>query len=359
MFVLNRCNRFFLPALVLVLAGPAFAAPQDAPAVPVQVTEALFKEIAPAVWVPGTVVSRNDARIAAEVPGQLTWVAEVGDRVSNGDVIARIEDRALQLQLKNDDATIRRLEANLQYLDQQVERTRRLTEQQVVAANQLEELQSQYETARQSLVQAQVGKEQTEYRLERSRVRAPFSGRVVERLQQPGGYIGVGGEIVRLVDTGDIEVRAQAPLSIAPHLREGMKILIKDDNREGESTLRTIIQVGDQRSRMFEVRLAVEGEPWIIGSPVRVALPNSSPQKVVAVPRDALILRSADIYLFKIDQDGKAERVSVETGIGHASLIEVRGDIAAGDTIVIRGGERLRPGQAVEVSIGETAAPAG
>jgi RND family efflux transporter MFP subunit len=344
---------------VVLAATPVIAAPQDPPPVPVQVSEALFKELAPSVWIPGTVVSRNDARIAAEIPGQLTFVSEVGDRIQRGDVIAQIEDQALQLQLKNDDATIKRLQANLKYLDQQVERTRRLTDQQVVAANDLEELQSQYETARQELVQAQVGKEQTEYRLERTKVRAPFSGRVVERLQQPGGYIAVGGEIVRLVDTTSIEVRAQAPLSVAPHLREGMKILIKGQGRELESNLRTVVQVGDERSRMFEVRLAIQGEAWIIGSPVRVALPSNSSQQVVAVPRDALILRSDNIYLFKVSDEGKAERIAVETGVGHASLIEVIGDVAAGDRIVIRGGERLKSGQAVEVADNNTAAPAG
>ena len=359
MFSRYRHNTVLIPAFVGLVAAPLFAAPQEAPPVPVHVSEAIYKEMAPSVWVPGTVVSRNDASIAAEVPGQLTFVAEVGDRLQKGDVIARIDAQALELQLKNDEATIKRLEANLKYLDQQVERTRRLTEQQVVAANDLEELQSQYETAEQELVQARVGKEQTEYRLERTRVRAPFSGRVVERLQQPGGYIGVGGAIVRLVDTNNIEVRAQAPLSVAPHLQEGMSILVKGDERETESRVRTIVQVGDERSRMFEVRLGIEGEPWIIGSPVRVALPSSSPQQVVAVPRDALVLRSDNIYLFKISEEGKAERVVVETGVGHAALIEVRGEVVAGDRIVVRGGERLRPGQAVEIANSDSTVPAG
>jgi len=359
MFEQIRETRSWIAGILVLGAGPLVATPQEAPAAPVQVSEALFTDMAPSVLVPGTVVSRNDARIAAEVPGQLTFVAEVGDRAERGDVIARIDAQALEIQLKNDEATIRRLEANLRYLDQQLERTRRLTEQQVVAANDLEQLQSQYETAEQELVQAQVGKEQTEFRLERTRVRAPFAGRVVERLQQPGGYIGMGGEIVRLVDTDHIEVRAQAPLVVAPYLREGMSVLVKGEEQQAESKIRTVVQVGDERSRMFEVRLGIEGQPWIIGSPVRVALPSSSPQQVVAVPRDALVLRSDSIYLFKVSDEGKAERVVVETGIGHASLIEVRGDVAAGDRIVVRGGERLRPGQAVEVAGGEPTSPAG
>ena len=57
--------------------------------------------------------------------------------------------------------------------------------------------------------------------------------------------------------------------------------------------------------------------------------------------------------------DGTAERLTVETGMGHASLIEVRGDLQAGDQVVIRGGERLRPGQAVTISAGSITSSAG
>jgi multidrug efflux pump subunit AcrA (membrane-fusion protein) len=60
------------------------------------------------------------------------------------------------------------------------------------------------------------------------------------------------------------------------------------------------------------------------------------------VPRDALILRSDSIYVFKVTAEGTAEKVSVETGIGHNSLIEVKGNVGAGDQVVIRGGQRRR-----------------
>ena len=71
---------------------------------------------------------------------------------------------------------------------------------------------------------------------------------------------------------------------------------------------------------------------------------------MVAVPRDALILRQGGSYVFKVLEDGTAEKVPVETGVGYESLIEVRGQVSAGDKVVVRGGERLQPGQAVSVS---------
>jgi RND family efflux transporter MFP subunit len=313
----------------------------------------------PYVWVPGTVMSRSAAGIAAEVAGQLTWVAEVGDLVTQGQAVARINDQALRLQLKNDEATIKRLEAQLGYLAQQVERLQRLKDQQVVPANDLEEARSQREAVEQELVQAKVAKEQTLYELGHTQVKAPFTGEVVQRLQQPGSYSSVGEEVVQLVDTANVEIKAQAPLSVAPYLREGMTVAIKERERETRGEIRRIIPVGDERSRMFELRVAVDGEPWLIGAPVRVALPNAASRRVVAIPRDALVLRSEGVYVFKVSEDDTAERVTVEAGMGHASLIEVRGDVEAGDRVVVRGGERLQPGQSVSVASSPSGSPAG
>jgi len=350
MSIYSKKARFLaITALALIATGAALGQEGPPPA-PVHVGYALEQDMAPYVWVPGTVVSRNVAPIATQVAGQLTWVAEVGDRLEKGQAVARIDDASLQLQLRDDEATIKRLEAQLTYLDQQLERLTRLTEQQVLPANDLEEAQSQHQAVQQELVQAKVAQERTLYELERTSVKAPFSGEVVRRLQQPGSYSSVGEEVVFLVDTAAVEVLAQAPLSVAPHLSEGMAVMVEAEGREMEGKLRRIIAVGDQRSRMFEIRVALGNELSMVGTAVRVALPTDRSRRVLAVPRDALILRSEGIYVYRVTDDGTAEKVTVKTGMGHDSLIEVSGDLGSGDTIVVRGGERLRPGQAVSIA---------
>jgi len=341
-----------LSAAALLAALSPLAAQSSLPPAPVRVVEAVRQQIASYVWAPGTVVSRSDARIAAETAGQLIQLAEIGDVVRRGGTIARIDDSALQLQLRNDDATIKRLEANLKFLDQRLERQQRLSEQQIVSANDLEQITSQRETAEQELVAAQVARELTQFQLSRTRVGAPFTGKVVERLQQPGGYVGVGTPLVRLVDVDRVEIRAQAPLSVEPFVREGMDVALRGKGDEGRGTVRTVVRVGDERSRMFEVRIDPAPGDWVIGSPARVALPASHAKEVVAVPRDALVLRSDAVYVFRINGDNTAERIPVETGVGDSALIEIVGDVFAGDRIVVRGAERLRPGQAVEISAG-------
>lgn len=327
-------------------AEAADAAP---PPVPVKVAEAVLRPMAALVLVPGTVVSRNDARIAAEISGRLTWVAEIGDPVAAGDPVARIDAKALDLQIQQDEATIRRLETNLEYLDKQLERLRTLTDERIAARHQLDEILAERAMAEQELVQAGIAGEQTRYRLERTEVRAPFPGKVVERLQQPGGYVSVGRDVVRLVNTRDAEVRAQAPLDLAPYLRDGMEVTVGDDVREIASRIRTVVPVGDERSRMFELRVALPADSWAVGSAVRVELPRGGVREAVSVSRDALILRRDSAYLFKVTAAGTVERVAVETGVGSGVMIEIRGEVAAGDRVVVRGGERLQPGQAVAI----------
>ncbi len=189
MFTSNGIMKGIATAFVLlILSGTAHAqgGPPSMPPAPVEVSKASKQAMSSVVMAPGTVVSRNDARIAAEVSGRLTWVAEVGDRAEKGDVIARIEDRVLQLRLRDNEATVKRLEANLEYMGRQLDRLQKLGATNSAAKDQIDEARSQKTMAEQDLVQARVAREQTLYGIERSQVRAPFSGQIVDRARQAG-----------------------------------------------------------------------------------------------------------------------------------------------------------------------------
>ena len=100
------------------------------------------------------------------------------------------------------------------------------------------------------------------------------------------------------------------------------------------------------------MRIAADDPSWVVGSPVRVALPNSDPRQMVAVPRDALVLRGDEIFVLRVTSNNTVEKVNVATGIGLGSLVEVIGNVSGGDRVVTRGAERLRPGQEVVLAKG-------
>ena len=82
-------------------------------------------------------------------------------------------------------------------------------------------------------------------------------------------------------------------------------------------------------------------------------------ESTLAVPRDALVLRRDSTTVYRISADNTAERIAVETGISSGGWVAVSGDLREGDKVIIRGAERLRPGQPVTILGGEpgTAAP--
>ncbi|HEY6125642.1 MAG TPA: hypothetical protein VIV63_13405, partial [Steroidobacteraceae bacterium] len=102
--------------LTLPFAGLAPAQSADSPAVPVVVTTVRSENFGASLTATGTVVSRNDARISGEVGGTLSWIAEPGIAVKRGDVIARIAPERLALTLRDNEAVVKRLEAQLSLL---------------------------------------------------------------------------------------------------------------------------------------------------------------------------------------------------------------------------------------------------
>lgn len=322
--------------------------PQQPPAL-VEIAEASAELMAPQVYMPGTVVSKNDSRVSAQIAGQVTWVADEGSLVKTGDILAEIDDRNHLLAVERNQSQILRLEARVQYLEADLMRQRELAETEYAPTSRVEEAESTLAMTVQELAQARLALQQSRIDLERTKVRAPFPGRVVERLAQAGEYSTPGRQIVRLVDTENLEVSGQAPVNLAAVLRDGLPVLLRKEGETRDSSIRALVPVGDTVSRTMEIRVNVPaGAAYVVGTALQIGVPSSAPTQVVAVPRDALVLRSEGTYVFRIKDDNTAERLLVRTGAASGARVAVLGGIESGDRVVVRGGERLRPGQTVQ-----------
>lgn len=340
-----------LIALWGALAGvPVLAQESGMPPALVRVAEASLQTLAPVTLVPGTVVSRDDARLAAEVDGRLVEVADVGTRVAAGDPVARIEDTRLSLRHEELIAQVERATARVEFLTREEQRFAQLAESNLAAATQLEQTRSDRDVARGELRVAESRLAQNEDQLDRTVLRAPFPGVVVERLMMPGERASDGDSVVRLVNQERLEVIARAPLAYYRFVAPGQRLAISALGLDAEGTVRTVVAVGDENTHQFELRLDLEPGQFPVGQTLRVAVPMDQVREVLAVPRDALVLRPEGITLFKVDANNVAQQIRVTTGVGAGDQIEVDGPIAPGDTVVIRGNERLQPGQPVTIS---------
>ena len=130
----------------------------------------------------------------------------------------------------------------------------------------------------------------------------------------------------------------------------------QEDGRTGRrianGTVSTGGAVGSENTHQFELRLDIESHLFPVGQTLRVSIPTSEVREALVVPRDALVLRPDGITVFVVDKDHTARQVMVTIGIGAGEQIEVSGDLQDGDVVIIRGNERLRPGQSVTIMDG-------
>jgi len=138
-------------ALVLCAKG---ALAQQMPPPAVVLAEARVTELAPTIDVPGTVVSRNDARLATEVSARITWIADVGTEVAEGEPVARLEDVTFRLNEADAASRVRREEARVRFLASEVARLERLAEKNNTAQSQLEQTVSDLAVAESDLAAA-------------------------------------------------------------------------------------------------------------------------------------------------------------------------------------------------------------
>lgn len=346
---MKTLTRFAISALVVGMSSMALAqeAPKGPPPALVEVDDVKLEMVSERIWVPGTVMSRTDSNIASEVSGRIDWIADVGDLVEKGQVMAKLDDELLQLQLDQNTADIAKWESRVDLLERKQKRISKMAKLNNSSRDELDEIISELEIAKQEVQQSSLNKRQTEYRLSQTKVKAPFTAMVVERLQTPGEYTSVGADLLRIVDTSNVEASIRAPLSASPFIQRGQEVIVKNRSNEKAETIRTIVPVGNTGSRMMEIRVALEPGDFPIGSAVRVALPHSTAHEATTVMRDALVLRQAGTFVFMVDEENNAHQVPVETGVGMGERVEVIGDIHNDDNVVVRGAERLRAGQKV------------
>ncbi|REL35848.1 efflux RND transporter periplasmic adaptor subunit [Thalassotalea euphylliae] len=313
----------------------------------VSIDFAKTEQVNPTMWLPANVISRRNSPLSAEQTGQLLWIEEVGTQVSAGQVIARQDNRHLTLRLAQQQAELKQYQADVVYLKKQQQRLSTLNQTNHTALSELERTVKDLAVAINEVDATKLAMEQTKLAIEKSEIKAPFSGSISQRFVDEGVLVMSGSPVLQLVDTHHLDVKIAAPITIAPHIKANDKVLVKWQGELLELPVRTWSLAGDQASRTFDVRLQADGSEMMAGSAVTVSLPKAASKQATLVPRDALVLREQETFIMKIDGQDTAQKISVLVGQGIGQWISVTGNVKAGDEVIIRGGERLQAGQKV------------
>ncbi len=311
---------------------------------------AKIEQVRAVTWLPGNVINRLNADISAEQSGQLLYIVEVGSLAEKGTVIAKLDDRALQLELSQFKAQKRQLEANVEYLKTQQNRMDKLAKNYSTSISEIDRNRRDLMVAKEQLTAMNIQIQRTELNLEQAQIRAPFSGIVNAHFVNLGELIAVGTPLVQLVDAENLDITVATPLNLSAFVTDIKSVQVKWANHLVSLPIRSWSSAGNQASRTFDMRLDATGIDLFAGSAVQVALPKSDEMVGVTIHRDGLILRDKESYVFKVDAEQVAHKINVQIGQGIDDWVVINGNVRAGDQIIVRGGERLEDGQTVRVN---------
>jgi RND family efflux transporter MFP subunit len=188
--------------------------------------------------------------------------------------------------------------------------------------------------------------------LARAEIRAPYNGVVVALEATEGAYVNTGAPVVSLVNDESLEIEADVSAERLAGLAPGREVeILLDDGQKFTATVRSVIPTESALTRTRPVRFTpdidhVSGLRLATDQSVTVLLPVGAPRSVVSVHKDAVIARGAG-YLVFVVTGGKAEPRPVRLGEATGVRMEGLSGLAPGDLVVVRGNERLRPGEPV------------
>ena len=192
------------------------------PATPVVLARVELREVEHRIEASGQLLARNEAQIAAEVPGRITEIRLVeGDRAEAGAVVLEIDPERRKLEVE--DARARLLEAKAALFDQQREakRIRELHGKQVASQAQLDKVETQIKLAQARLGAARSHLGIAERALRDASVSAPFEGLIATRSVNVGEFVNVGQGLFELVSLDPLEVEFTVPETFLATLSPG------------------------------------------------------------------------------------------------------------------------------------------
>lgn len=372
------------------------------PASPVAVAPIVQREVPASMKLVGTVLPHRQSTVAAEVAGTVVQMdIDEGQFVRAGQLLCRLGDDLLKLRLAEAKARLGFLQAQLDELEagtraETIEQRKAELEEAEAILNKWEferkrvldlyersqasdkerhDVEMEYLAARRRVARARAMYEiavhgprpqeisrarfdveaqkqvvaQIQHDLDKTRIVAPFDGFLVTKHCELGEWVTVGGAVCELVALEKVRVRADVPQRIIRFARPGAPARVQIDSIgfAASGTISRVIPAGDANARSFPVEIDLPNpeHTLLAGMFAWVYVPAGAPGPRLLVPKDALVTRGDVTQVFVVRRQGPAAMampVVVETGLEWGELIEVRGGgLKPGDSVVVRGNERL------------------
>jgi RND family efflux transporter MFP subunit len=363
-FILGFC----VAALMCSFAVDGYAQKKKKRIAGVQVDKVIMEPLTQTMPVLGRFVARESGVVAALTRGPVESVlVAVGDRVKKGDVIAHLvatrikAARALQAALVSErKAQGRTAKAQLSLTQTELKRLASLRESVAFSRarhddkiSEVAKFDSEVGEKKAAIASARAQLRLADIDLYNAKIRAPYNGVVSQKHTSPGAFLNVGDPVVTLINDDFLEIEADVPSDRLSGLLIGRVTSAKLENGKAlKVTVRAIVpeENGLTRTRpvRFTPKISASAEESVAANQsVTVLLPVGVRRDVVSVHKDAVIPRGGESIVF-VAKEGKAVRQALQLGDAVGNRFEVLDGLKAGDVVVVRGNERLRPGQSIK-----------
>ena len=334
-------------------AESAAAAPRG---LAVRTAPVVKRDLPEDVVLTGTLKPRAQVQVVAEVQARLLRVLrDEGARVTEGDVLAMLDETDYRLANDRARAMLAVAEANRAHAQTEKERADNLLKTGGITDRDHLAAQVALQLADAGLAQARAESAIVAQQLARTQVKAPFTGRVAKRLQDPGSMLAPGAPLFTLVDDSVLEFKAPVPSRDLAKVKLGAPVELGIDALPGarvSGRIARIEPIVDERTRSFQVVVEVPGRPGIVGGLfARASVRVGQVEGALVVPPSGLVRDGSDptrAEVFVV-RGGKAEKVAVTLGVEAPDGVQATSGLVAGDAVVLDPPTALASGAPVEV----------
>jgi membrane fusion protein, multidrug efflux system len=310
-------------------------APGSMPPMPVEVDTARYDTIVDAVRATGRIEAVEAVELRQDEPGRITAILfREGQSVTRGTPLIKIDDAMLRAQAE-------RAAADRDLANQQLARARRLRTQNASSPADLERAEAAARSAAASLAVLAL-------QIERTTVRAPFTGVIGQRFVSPGDYVTPATRLLTLQTVDPQHAVIEVPERHAIRLRPGQTVeftVAAQPQRIFRAEVDFVDPVVQSAGRTIVVKALARNPDRLLrpGMFIEARLATATRANAIVIPEDAVQpLRTANVVWAVVDR--KASRRVVQLGARSQGIVEVVSGVRAGELVVVAGLERMAEG---------------
>lgn len=339
--------------LLMILMSATITLAQQPPPMRVAVAKVFEKEVAPTTALVGIVDFDQGAGISSEISGLIVDHHMVeGKVVRKGDLLVQLNTEFLEKDISVIDQQIAQLDVRIEKARKNLKRFETLFKEDATSEKEYDDLVFQLRELQVEKRISQVTRAKKKLELNKSRIKAPFDGLVVERFKDVGEWISPGDSTCRLAAIQQTVVNVPVSEGLIRYVKSGQAVAVTIDalGRDVKGRIQTIVPKVDPKSKTFELKVGIEFIPGLMENmSASVDVPTGDKKKLKMFKRDALVRFKGKTFVYTVN-DGKAKILPVQVAAVEGEYLGVDAPyIVPGMPVVVDGNERLQPDQAVQI----------